>query len=147
MARTTPATIAVPRTRMEKLTEFFLATIPSLPVAIIVVNILLLIVGCFMETIAALTILTPVLLPVMESFGMDPVHFGLIMILNLMIGLLTPPVGMVLYVLSSVTKVPFTRIARVCFPYVVLMTALVFGLAFVPPLATWLPNLVFGVAK
>jgi tripartite ATP-independent transporter DctM subunit len=131
----------------QKLTQFFLATIPSLPVAIIVVNVLLLVVGCFMETIAALTILTPVLLPVMVSFGMDPVHFGLIMILNLMIGLLTPPVGMVLYVLSSVTKVPFTRIARVCFPYVVLMFALVLGLAFVPPLATWLPNLVFGVAK
>ncbi len=131
----------------QKLTQFFVATIPNLATAIIVVNVLLLVVGCFMETIAALTILTPVLLPVMESFGMDPVHFGLIMILNLMIGLLTPPVGMVLYVLSSVTKVPFTRIARVCFPYVVLMTALVLGLAFAPPLATWLPNLVFGVAK
>jgi tripartite ATP-independent transporter DctM subunit len=131
----------------QKLTAFFMAYIPNLWVAIIVVNVLLLIAGTFMETIAALTILTPVLLPVMVGFGMDPVHFGIIMILNLMIGLLTPPVGMVLYVLASVSKVPFERIAKVCAPYVILMTALLFVFAYVPPLVTWLPNLVFGAVK
>ena len=64
--------------------------------ALLIINLMLLVAGTFMETIAALTILTPVLMPVVRSFGIDPVHFGIIMILNLMIGLLTPPVGMVL---------------------------------------------------
>ena len=62
-----------------------------------------------METVAAITILVPVLLPIAMQIGVDPVHFGVIMVLNLMIGLLTPPVGMVLYVLSRVAKVPFER--------------------------------------
>ena len=71
-----------------------------------------------MEPTAALMILVPILMPIVKSYGVDPIHFGIIMILNLMIGLLTPPVGMVLYVLSSVSKVPFERIAKVVFPYV-----------------------------
>ena len=67
---------------------------------LILVNLFLLFVGCFMETIAAITILVPVLLPIALKLGIDPVHFGLVMVLNLMIGLLTPPVGMVLFVLA-----------------------------------------------
>ena len=67
-------------------------------------RVIVLVIGCFMETIAAITILTPVLLPVAVKLGIDPVHFGIILILNLMIGLLTPPVGMVLYVLSKVAE-------------------------------------------
>ena len=66
-------------------------------------------VGCFLETIAAITILVPVFLPIIEKLGIDPVQFGVIMVLNLMIGLLTPPVGMVLYVLSRVSGLPFER--------------------------------------
>ncbi len=73
-------------------------------IVLLLVNIFLLIVGCFMETIAAITILVPVLLPLMDKIGVDPVHFGLIMVLNLMIGLLTPPVGMVLYILARVAE-------------------------------------------
>ncbi len=65
---------------------------------LLLINLILLIVGCFMETVAAITILVPVLLPVAVQLGVDPVHFGVIMVLNLMMGLLTPPVGMVLYV-------------------------------------------------
>ena len=129
------------------LTNFFLSTIPNKYIALLVINILLLIAGTFMETIACLTILTPVLMPVAVGFGVDPVHFGIIMILNLMIGLLTPPVGMVLYVLAGVSKVPFERIAKVCFPYVVLMTALLFVFTYVPIIVTFLPNLVFGLPK
>ncbi|BBI53548.1 hypothetical protein HORIV_59690 [Vreelandella olivaria] len=76
------------------------------PIAtLIIINLVLIVVGCFMETIAAITILVPVLLPVAVTAGVDPVHFGVIMVLNLMIGLLTPPVGMVLYVLSRVSGI------------------------------------------
>ena len=77
-------------------------------VVLLLVNIFLLIVGCFMETIASITILVPVLLPLMDKIGVDPVHFGLIMVLNLMIGLLTPPVGMVLYILARVANISFS---------------------------------------
>ena len=83
---------------------------------LLLVNIFLLIVGCFMETIAAITILVPVLLPLMTKIGVDPVHFGLIMVLNLMIGLLTPPVGMVLYILARVANISFERTTRACCP-------------------------------
>jgi tripartite ATP-independent transporter DctM subunit len=83
---------------------------------LLLVNILLLIVGCFLETIAAITILVPVLLPIMMAIGVDPVHFGIIMVLNLMIGLLTPPVGMVLFILARVSGLTFEQTARACAP-------------------------------
>jgi tripartite ATP-independent transporter DctM subunit len=76
-------------------------------IILLLINLILLVVGCFLETIAAITILVPVLLPIAVKVGVDPVHFGVIMVLNLMIGLLTPPVGMVLYVLAKVTNIPF----------------------------------------
>ena len=74
---------------------------------LLLANIFLLFVGCFMETIAAITILVPVFMPIIAKLGIDPVHFGLVMVLNLMIGLLTPPVGMVLFVLQKVARISF----------------------------------------
>ena len=71
---------------------------------LLLANVFLLFVGCFMETIAAITILVPVFMPIIAKLGIDPVHFGLVMVLNLMIGLLTPPVGMVLFVLQKVAR-------------------------------------------
>ena len=100
---------------------------------------IVLFVGCFMETIAAITILTPVLLPVATQIGIDPVHFGVILILNLMIGLLTPPVGMVLYVLSKVAAVPFERCVIATAPFLVPLIAVLLLLSFVPSLSMWLP--------
>ena len=78
-------------------------------VALLFINLILLIVGTFMETAAAISILVPILMPIALSYGIDPIHFGIMCILNLMLGLLTPPIGMVLYVLSSVSKVPFEK--------------------------------------
>lgn len=86
---------------------------------LLLVNIFLLVVGCFMETIAAITILVPVLLPLMVQIGVDPVHFGLIMVLNLMIGLLTPPVGMVLYILARVANISFEQTTKACMPFLI----------------------------
>lgn len=100
---------------------------------------IVLFVGCFMETIAAITILTPVLLPVAMQIGIDPVHFGVILILNLMIGLLTPPVGMVLYVLSKVAAVPFERCVIATAPFLVPLICVLLLLSFVPSLSMWLP--------
>ncbi|MBN1835274.1 MAG: TRAP transporter large permease subunit, partial [Spirochaetales bacterium] len=99
--------------------------------------------GFFMETIAAITILTPVLLPVILHLGIDPIHFGVIMVLNLMIGLLTPPVGMVLYVLSRVAKVPFERCAAATFPFLLPLVIVLFLVTYIEPLTMWLPRLLF----
>ena len=106
---------------------------------LLIIMAIVLFVGCFMETIAAITILTPVLLPVAMQIGIDPVHFGIILILNLMIGLLTPPVGMVLYVLSKVADVPFERCVIATAPFLVPLGAVLLLLSFVPGLSMWLP--------
>ena len=109
----------------------------------LIITVIVLIIGCFMETIAAITILTPVLLPVAVSLGIDPVHFGIIMILNLMIGLLTPPIGMVLYVLSKVAGVPFERCVAATAPFLIPLVVVLLLLTFIPELTMWLPTLLY----
>jgi TRAP-type C4-dicarboxylate transport system permease large subunit len=97
-----------------------------------------------METIAAITILTPVLLPVAMQLGIDPIHFGVIMVLNLMIGLLTPPVGMVLFVLTRVAKVSFERAAKATFPFLLPLLIVLFLITYFEPLCMWLPGVLFA---
>jgi tripartite ATP-independent transporter DctM subunit len=110
---------------------------------LLIITLIVLVVGLFMETIAAITILTPVLLPVAVGLGVDPVHFGIILILNLMIGLLTPPVGMVLYVLSKVAHVPFERCVTATAPFLVPLIVVLMMLTFIPELSMWLPTLLY----
>lgn len=114
------------------------------PIAtLIIINLVLIVVGCFMETIAAITILVPVLLPVAVTAGVDPVHFGVIMVLNLMIGLLTPPVGMVLYVLSRVSGISFEKCMRGTLPFLVPLVIALLLVTFVPAISLWLPTLLY----
>ncbi len=110
---------------------------------LLLVNIFLLIVGCFMETIASITILVPVLMPLMDKIGVDPVHFGLIMVLNLMIGLLTPPVGMVLYILARVANISFERTARACAPFLIPLLVSLGIVTYWPSMVMFLPNLLY----
>jgi tripartite ATP-independent transporter DctM subunit len=110
---------------------------------LLLVNIFLLIVGCFMETIAAITILVPVLLPLMIKIGVDPVHFGLIMVLNLMIGLLTPPVGMVLYILARVAGISFERTTKACLPFLIPLLISLALVTYWPGMVMYLPNLFY----
>ncbi|MBX2805142.1 MAG: TRAP transporter large permease [Hyphomicrobiales bacterium] len=112
-------------------------------VLLLMITAIILVIGLFMETIAAITILTPVLLPVAVTLGIDPVHFGIIMILNLMIGLLTPPVGMVLYVLSKVANVPFERCVTATAPFLVPLVTVLVLLTFIPELSMWLPTMLY----
>jgi tripartite ATP-independent transporter DctM subunit len=119
-------------------------SITSEPWAVLLlVNIFLLVVGCFMETIAAITILVPVLLPLMEKIGVDPVHFGLIMVLNLMIGLLTPPVGMVLYILARVANISFERTTKACAPFLVPLLVTLGVVTYWPAMVLWLPTIFY----
>lgn len=110
---------------------------------LLLVNVFLLAVGCFMETIAAITILVPVLLPLMDKIGVDPVHFGLIMVLNLMIGLLTPPVGLVLYILARISGISFERTTRACAPFLIPLLVTLGVVTYWPGLVLWLPKLLY----
>jgi len=109
-------------------------------VFLILVNLLMLFVGCFLDTIAAITILVPILLPLVTQFDIDPVHFGLIMTLNLMIGLLHPPLGMVLFVLSRVAKLSVERTTMAILPWLVPLFIALILITFVPAVTLWLPT-------
>jgi TRAP-type C4-dicarboxylate transport system permease large subunit len=109
-------------------------------VFLILVNILMLVVGCFLDTIAAITILVPILLPIVVLYGIDPVHFGLIMTLNLMIGLLHPPLGMVLFVLSRIAKLSVERTTMAILPWLVPLLVALLLITFIPEISLWLPT-------
>jgi tripartite ATP-independent transporter DctM subunit len=111
---------------------------------LIVINLFLLVIGCFMETVVAILIITPMLMPVITKVGIDPLHFGLVMVLNLMIGLLTPPFGIVLFVMAGVSGLSFERVVRATLPFIVPLLVVLALITFFPPLVTWLPNLVMG---
>jgi len=108
---------------------------------LILINVLLLIVGCFLDAIAAISILTPILMPIAVAIGVDPTQFGVIMVLNLMIGLLSPPLGIVLYVLSAVSGVSMKETIRGTLPFLVPLIATLMIVTFVPAVTLWLPNL------
>ena len=109
-------------------------------VFLILVNLLLLFIGCFLDTIAAITIVVPILLPIAIKLGIDPIHFGLILTLNLMIGLLHPPLGMVLFVLSRVAKLSVERTTMAILPWLVPLFAALLAITFIPELTLWLPR-------
>ncbi len=125
----------------EELTSGLLSITTNPYMLLLIINIILLIVGCFMETIAAISILVPVFMPAVQKVGIDPVQFGVIMVLNLMIGLLTPPVGMVLFVLSRVAKLSFDRTVMAVLPFLVPLFVVLGLICLFPVLTLYLPTL------
>jgi TRAP-type C4-dicarboxylate transport system permease large subunit len=107
---------------------------------LLLANLLMLFVGCFLEPTAAITILVPILLPICRQLGIDPVHFGLIMVLNLMIGLLHPPMGMVLFVLARVAKLSVERTTMAILPWLVPLLLSLALITYVPSISLWLPG-------
>jgi TRAP-type C4-dicarboxylate transport system permease large subunit len=107
---------------------------------LLMANLLMLFVGCFLEPTAAITILVPILLPIARQLGVDPVHFGLVMVLNLMIGLLHPPMGMVLFVLARVAKLSVERTTMAILPWLFPLLASLILLTYVPAISLWLPR-------
>lgn len=122
----------------------FLTYCHSKILALLLINIFLVFVGMFMDSSPSIIILTPVFLPVVTAFGVDPVHFGIIMVLNLMIGLLTPPVGMVLYVLSKVSGVPFEKICKATVPFIVMFYIILQFITYIPQICLFLPTVMYG---
>jgi tripartite ATP-independent transporter DctM subunit len=125
-----------------------LTALTSTPwVVLLIVNVILLILGCFMEGIAIMLLTIPVFMPLVSRVGIDPVHFGVVMTLNLMIGLLTPPVGMCLYAVSSISKIGIWPLARELWPYIVALTVCLALITYIPGIVVWIPNLVMGASR
>ena len=127
----------------EAIAEAVLTVTTDRNLLLLLINLFLLVVGCFLETIAAITILVPVLIPLVTKVGVDPVHFGVIMVLNLMIGLLTPPVGMVLFILSRISGLSFERTTAAVAPFLVPLLASLAAVTWWPQMVLWLPTLVY----
>jgi tripartite ATP-independent transporter DctM subunit len=108
---------------------------------LLMANALMLFVGCFLEPTAAITILVPILVPIAQQLGIDLVHFGLIMVLNLMIGLLHPPMGMVLFVLARVAQLSVERTTVAILPWLVPLLVALVVLTYVPAISLWLPRM------
>jgi TRAP-type C4-dicarboxylate transport system permease large subunit len=113
---------------------------------LLLINLLLLVVGCFLEPIAAISILVPVLMPILVKVGIDPIHFGVMMTLNLMIGLLHPPLGMVLFVLSRISGLTVERTTVAILPWLGPLVISLAAITLIPELTLWLPRTV-GVLK
>jgi tripartite ATP-independent transporter DctM subunit len=126
------------------LTSFLLETVSNPILIFILINITLLIVGTFMDMTPAVLIFTPIFLPVVMSLGMDPVHFGIIMVLNLCIGVCTPPVGTILFVGAGVAKIPVTKVIKPLMPFLLSMIVVLFLVTFFEEISLWLPRL-FGL--
>ena len=113
-------------------------------ILMLIIILILLVLGCFLEGIAVLVITIPVFMPLIEQNGVDPVQFGVIMILCSMLGLLTPPVGMSLYAVASISGVSIGALTKEIWPYLLGILAVLLLMTFVPQLSLWLPNLLMG---
>jgi len=127
----------------EKLTTTLLFLSNNIPLLVIFwINVLLLLVGCVMDLTPALLILGPILLPIAVKFGFDPVYFGVVMVVNLCIGLITPPVGTVLYVVCGLSKLSMAQVTRPLLSFIAVMIAVLFLITYFPPAITAIPHMV-----
>ena len=124
-----------------KVTAFFLMISDNKYVFLLLVNVLLLLLGTFMDLAPMLLICTPIFMPVIAKFGIDPVHFGMIMILNLGIGLITPPVGPTLFVGCAIGKVTMEQVSKELWPFYGAMCAALLLVTYIPAISLWLPGL------
>ncbi|MCW5770857.1 MAG: TRAP transporter large permease [Rhodospirillaceae bacterium] len=125
-----------------QVTAFFLTVSENKYVILLMINAMLLILGCLMDMAPLILICTPILLPVAIKFGVDPVHFGMIMLVNLGIGLITPPVGSTLFVGCAVGRVSIEQVTRAIWPFYLAMILVLMLVTFVPAISVWLPGVV-----
>jgi tripartite ATP-independent transporter DctM subunit len=125
----------------QQVAQFFLSVADSPLMFLIAVNLMIFVLGCFIEALVILLVIVPILVPVAAGFGIDPVHFGIIVILNLMISIMTPPMGMALFVVSQVGDIPYQRLARAILPWLLPPIVVLILVCTFPILATGLPGL------
>ena len=111
---------------------------------LLIINVILLMMGMFLEVFSVLLIAMPVIVPLLKPLGIDPVHFGIVVTINMELALLTPPVGMNLFVLSTITRAPLAEVIRGTTPFIILMLFLLILITYVPAISLWLPRLVLG---
>jgi len=127
-----------------KITAFLTSLSSDRIVLLLMMNILMLVLGTLMDMAPLILILTPILMPVVKLIGVDPVHFGMIMMVNLGIGLLTPPVGGVLFVGAAVAKLPIEQVVKALMPFFLAMLFVLGLITYVPAISLWLPKVVLG---
>nr|CAD6438734.1 TRAP transporter large permease [Rhizobium sp. Q54] len=128
----------------ETLAQFLLSISENKYVVLLLINIGLLLLGCVMETLAAIIITVPIFLPIVVALGVDPIHFGVVVSINLTLGLLTPPLGLNLYIASAISGLNVDRIAYVNLPFLGVLVLVLMIVTFVPELSLFLPNLMLN---
>ena len=126
----------------DTITSYLSLNISSPIVMLLLVNLFTLMIGCFIDSVPALFLLTPILVPLVVKFGIDPVHFGVIMIFNLMLGLITPPVGTVLFTIQKITNISFSALVKEVAPFYIPLFIVLGIITFFPSVVMFLPNLV-----
>jgi tripartite ATP-independent transporter DctM subunit len=112
---------------------------------LLAINVIMLILGCFLEGLAVMVMAVPVLMPLLRQAGIDPLHFGVLFVLNIMIGTITPPVGTIMYVVCALGKISIGEFSREVWPFVVALVFCLFIVTYVPILSTWLPDLLMPI--
>ena len=128
----------------QTLSPMIVSTISSPLAFLLMANLLMLLVGCFMEALAAMLILIPILVPAAISYGIDPVQFGVIMVLNLILGTIHPPIGVVLFVVTRIANVSFETMSRAIIPWIIPLLVVLLAITVWPPLTLWLPHYITG---
>lgn len=128
----------------QTITPMIVHAIESPVVFLLVCNAVLLVVGCFMELLAAMLILIPIMVPAAISFGVDPVHFGVMMTINLIIGTIHPPIGVVLFITSRIADISFEAMSKAILPWLVPLLCVLLLVTLWPPLTLWLPGVFMG---
>jgi tripartite ATP-independent transporter DctM subunit len=123
------------------MSNFLLEQFSSKFAIFLVINLTLLIIGTFMDMTPAVLIFTPIFLPVVMALGMHPVHFGIVLVLNLCIGLCTPPVGTILFVGSGIANVSVSQVVKPLLPFLLIMVIVLFLITYIPEISMWLPRL------
>jgi TRAP-type C4-dicarboxylate transport system permease large subunit len=111
---------------------------------LLIINVIMLIMGCFVEATSMIILLSPILIPIIHKVHVDPVHFGIIFTLNIMIATITPPVGLCAYIASDIAGITMQEFSKEGILYILAMIAFLALIIFYPPITTFLPNLVFG---
>lgn len=128
----------------QSIIEFLTGITDNPIILLLLINLFLLIVGMFIEPLSAILIVVPVLLPLIDIIGVDPIQFGLMVSINLIIGMLTPPVGIVLFIVSSITKVDILKLSKKALPYIAVSLLLLLLVTLIPEITTFLPNILLN---
>ena len=114
---------------------------------LLAINILLIFLGMFLEVFSILLIVVPIVIPLLEPLGIDPIHFGVMLVINMELALMSPPVGLNLFVISNISNIPLAQVLRGTMPFFILMVGLLMVITYIPVISTWLPDIMMGISK